>query len=124
MEIRVRRAAHEEVHMTKASTDDRTWAEELDQVTRDHEGEFVTIEVLDQNYGDGEQAERVPFVYATFDPKDDVVIVAVGGRSGRFPVALRHTIADPVELDIAENALRVVAGDGTTTILAFFADPP
>jgi hypothetical protein len=106
--------------MTDTATADRsTWASELDQLTDDHEGDRVAIEILDLIYGDGEQAESVPFVYATYDPKDDVVIVAVGGRSGRFPVALRHTITDPVEVDVDDNAMRVISGDGTTTIVTF-----
>jgi hypothetical protein len=109
--------------MTQTTNDRSTWATELDQLTDRHEGDLVVIEVLDQTFGDGEQAERVPFVYATYDPKDDVVIVAVGGRSGRVPVALRHTIEDPVELDVDENAIRVVSDDGTTTIMSFVSEP-
>jgi acetamidase/formamidase len=111
--------------MTDTSTDNRsTWARELDQVTDEHEGDLVVIEVLDTTYGDGEEAERVPFAYASYDRKDDVVIVGVGGRSGRFPVALRHIIAHPVQIDVAENAMRVVSEDGTTTIVTFVEDSP
>ena|ERR1700704_2129843 len=110
--------------MTEATTQDRsTWVSELDLLTADHEGDLVVIEVLDEVYGDGEQAERVPFAYASYDRKDDVVVVAVGGRSGRFPVSLRHIIADPVEIDVAENAMRVVSEDGTTTIVTFIDAP-
>jgi hypothetical protein len=74
--------------VTNTSTTDRAqWVRTLDQLTRDHEGDPVVIEVLDQTYGDNEQAERVPFAYANYDPRDDVVVIAVGGRSGRYPVA-------------------------------------
>jgi hypothetical protein len=34
-------------------------------------------------------------------------------------VALRHTITDPVEVDVDDNAMRVISGDGTTTIVTF-----
>jgi hypothetical protein len=108
--------------MTQTKNGRGTWAEQLDELTDQHDGDLVTIEVLDQNYGDGEEAERVPFVYASYDPKDDVVIIAVGGRSGRFPVTLRHIIENPVEVDVDENAMRVVSDDGTTTIVTFVSE--
>ena len=59
------------------------WIRLLDQLTGDHEGQFVTIEVLDPTYGDQHEAERLPFAYASYDPRDHVVIVAVGGSSPR-----------------------------------------
>ncbi|MDQ1752697.1 MAG: hypothetical protein QOE71_3753 [Pseudonocardiales bacterium] len=109
--------------MTDTAVEERSrWAIELDQLTREHEGDLVVIEVLDITYGDGEEAERVPFGYAAYDRKDDAVVVAVGGRSGRFPVALRHIVTHPIEIDIAEHAMRVVAEDGTTTIVTFIDD--
>jgi hypothetical protein len=108
--------------MTDMSTDRREWAAELDRLTDDHEGDQVVIEVLDQEFGDNEEAERVPFVYANYDPKDDVVIIAVGGRSGRYPVALRHIVENPVEVDVTDEAIRVISEDGSTTIVTFFSD--
>ncbi|HKC29532.1 MAG TPA: DUF5335 family protein [Jatrophihabitans sp.] len=108
--------------MTDTSTDREAWAEELDRLTDDHEGDQVVIEILDQEFGDNEEAERVPFAYANYDRKDDVVIIAVGGRSGRYPVTLRHIIDDPVEVDVTDDAIRVVSEDGTTTIVAFVSD--
>jgi hypothetical protein len=110
--------------MTETATNEhRMWASELDELTDDHEGDLAIIEVVDQTYGDGEQAEGVPFVYTSYDPKDDVVIVAVGGRSGRFPVALRHIVTDPVQVEVTDNAMRVVSDDGTTTIVTFVEGP-
>jgi hypothetical protein len=106
--------------MTETTTNDRSiWASELDQLTNEHQGDLVVIEVLDTSYGDGEQAEGVPFAFASYDRKDDVVVLSVGGRSNRFPVALRHLISHPVEIDIAEDAMRVESEDGTTTIVTF-----
>lgn len=109
--------------MTETSNPDRKdWAERLDHASRAHDGDLAAIEILDQTYGDEEEAERVPFGYASYDPKDDVVIIAVGGRSGRFPVALRHIVNHPVEVDVAESALRVIADDGTVTLVTFTKD--
>jgi hypothetical protein len=112
--------------MTENSTINRNaWRGQLDGLTADHEGQDVTIEVVDQEYGDQHEAERLPFRYASYDPKDDVVIVAVGGRSERYPVVLRHMISHPAEVDATQDvpvALRVVDDDGTITLVSFESD--
>jgi len=99
------------------------WVEGLDRLTKDREGQQVTIEVLERTFGDQLEAERLPFAYASYDPKDDAVIVAVGGRSSRYPVVLRHMVWHPTEVDIDLDggAFRVVEQDGTTTIVSFVA---
>jgi hypothetical protein len=109
--------------MADTSTTDRQgWVEGLDRLTKDREGQDVTIEVLDREFGDQTEAERLPFAYASYDPKDDVVVVAVGGRSSRYPAVLRHMVWHPTEVDIDldAGAVRVVEQDGTTTIVSFF----
>jgi hypothetical protein len=98
------------------------WKTALDQLTVDHADDAVTIEVIDPTVGPRSQAERLPFTYLTYDPKDDVVIVAVGGRTSRYPVVLRHMIWHPSEVDVSvEDAprisVRVVEPDGTTTLI-------
>jgi acetamidase/formamidase len=112
--------------MTDTMTIDRSqWAEQLDAVTRDHEGDEVTIEVLDMDWGDAREAERMPLTYVTYDPKDDVVIIGVGGRSAAWPVLLRHMVRHPVEVSLAtvgdEVALRVAEQDGTVTLVTIRA---
>lgn len=109
-------------------TADRTeWARLLDRLSREHDGQLVTIEVLDQMYGDQYEAELLPFVSALYDRKDDAVIVAVGGRTGRYPVLLRHIISHPTEVSAAQSragaAFRVVGADGTATLVSFFPTP-
>ena len=109
--------------MTQSSTTDQEeWVSQLEQLTKDREGQYVTIEILHPEFGDGRQAERLPFAYTSDDPKDDAVIVAVGGRSSSYPVVLRHMIWHPTEVDIDPDAgaFRVVEQDGTTTIVSFF----
>jgi hypothetical protein len=112
--------------MTGTATKDRDqWTPLLDQLSRQHEGEAVRIEVLDPTYGDNPEAERLPFSYASYDYKDDVVIVAVGGRSQRYPVVLRHMINHPTELEATQEdppALRIVDDDGTVTVVSFVPD--
>jgi hypothetical protein len=111
--------------MASTETLDRTeWRSALDQLTADHEGENVTIELLDPGVGHQHEAEQLPFVYINYDPKDDVVISAVGGKSAKYPVVLRHMVWHPSEVDLAvedvpEAAVRIVEPDGTTTLVTF-----
>ena len=74
--------------------------------------------------GDQTEAERLPFAYTSYDPKGDVVVVAVGGRSSSYPVVLRHMVTHPsgVDIDLDAGAFRAVEQDGTTTLVSFF--PP
>lgn len=111
--------------MTPSSTTEHDeWALQLDQLTKDRPGQYVTIEVLDPTYGDETEAERLPFAYAAYDPKDDVVVIAVGGNAPSHPVVLRHMISHPteVDVDVDSGALKVVDEDGTTTITSFYGE--
>jgi acetamidase/formamidase len=108
--------------MTETTTIDRNqWVDQLDSVTRDHEGDDVTIEVLDSEWGDAHEAQRMPFTYVNYDQKDDAVIIGVGGHSGSWPVVLRHIVWHPTEVSIApvgdETALRITEQDGTVTLV-------
>lgn len=113
--------------MTSTSTVDRSqWTPMLDKLTSDHGGDHVTIEILDPTYGDNPEAERLPFAYANYDHKDDVVFVAVGGNSPRYPTVLRHMVTHPTDVTATLDppALRVVDADGTTTLVSFFPPGP
>ena len=72
-----------------------SWQEALDLLTEEHEGNQVTIELVDEELGVQEEAEKLPLNYVGYDRKDDVVVVAVGGHSTHFPVVLRHMIRSP-----------------------------
>jgi hypothetical protein len=99
------------------------WESSLDQLTKEHEGEEIAIEVLDRTYGDLEEVERLPFSSAMYDRPTDTVIIAVGGRSAAYPVVLRHMIQKPEKLVIDDRpgsaALMVVDSDGTSTLVSF-----
>jgi hypothetical protein len=107
------------------TVDRANWASALEQMTARHAGDQVSIGVLDATYGDISEAERMPLSSVTFDPRDDVVIVGVGGKSARYPVTLRHFVAHPTNIEIYESsagaALRVTAEDAST-IVTFFRD--
>jgi hypothetical protein len=100
------------------------WYDYLETFSKDHEGDAVTIEVLSADFGDELEAERLPLKYVEYDYKDDVVIVAVGGRDGRYPVVLRHMVQHPqrilADTEIADGrwALDVVGQDDSETIVA------
>ncbi|MEU7056478.1 DUF5335 family protein [Streptomyces sp. NPDC046197] len=112
--------------MAGSETLDRgTWETVLNQMTEEHDGESVSIEVLDPEVGHQYEAERLPFGTLTYDPKDDIVAVSVGGRSARYPVVLRHLVSHPREVDVTtqdipEPAVRIVDQDGTATLITFF----
>lgn len=112
---------------TGGAMDRDAWARVLDQITERHAGERITIELLDRTYGDQSEVKRLPFAYASYDQKDDAVIVAVGGNSRRYPVVLRHMIWHPTEVGVTDDerigtAIRVVDKDGTATLVTFYPE--
>jgi len=107
-----------------ATTSERRteWMELTDRLSADHEGHDVTIEVLDSEGGDNSLVARLPFEGITYDHKDDVVVISVGGRSPGYPVVLRHLIHHPTELlfDLIPQgaALKVTDSSGATTLVS------
>ena len=82
----------------------------------------MTIEVLDPEVGDNPMVERMPFDNVTYDHKDDVLVVAVGGKDQRYPVVLRHLIHHPRELVVDQDphgaTLEVTDESETTTLVS------
>ena len=106
------------------------WRDALADVTRRHQGDGVTIEVLGRDFGDQlEATEHLPLTYIDYDPKDDVVIVAVGGQTARFPVVLRHMIEHPNRVFISPprgtptESVGITDGEGTETIVTLRPRP-
>ena len=106
------------------------WQDALDLLTKEHEGDEVTIELLDQEFGDESEVERLPLAYVDYDPKDDVVVVAVGGRDQRYPVVLRHFVEHPQRV-LADSygpegglALDILGSDGARTIVTLHTPSP
>jgi hypothetical protein len=109
--------------MAVISPEQRTeWTQLTDRLTAEYDGYDITIEVLDPEAGDNEMVERLPFDSITYDHKDDVVAVAVGGKSPRYPVVLRHLIYHPrefvVDLIPEGAAVKVTDDTGTTTLVS------
>ncbi|GAB2652971.1 DUF5335 family protein [Kribbella swartbergensis] len=105
--------------------DRRHWESELDYLTHQHEGDYVTIEVLDPALGEQLEVERLPFAYLAYDRKADTVVIAVGGATSRFPVVLRHLIDEPAKILVDTTAqpptLLITDTDQTTTQVTFYA---
>ncbi|HZX02829.1 DUF5335 family protein [Kribbella sp.] len=106
--------------ITEIEPDD--WQAELDRLTWQHEGDYVTIEVVGASLGDQVEVDRLPFAYVTYDHKADTALIVVGGTTARLPVALRHLITRPVKVVIDQEAdsLLITDSDDTTTVVRFY----
>lgn len=102
--------------------DREEWESALDQHTWRHEGDYVTIEVLDPSFGDQLEVERLPFRYVSYDRRDDTVVIAVGGTTA--DVVLRHLIAKPAIVSIDEDleppSMLIIDADSTSTLITFY----
>ena len=108
--------------MVTISPEQRTdWSTLTDRLSAEYAGYVATIEVLGSDVGDNQMVERLPFDHVTYDHKDDVLVVAVGGKDQRYPVVLRHLVHHPQEIafDLIHQgaALKITDSTGTTTLV-------
>ncbi|WP_326646189.1 DUF5335 domain-containing protein [Streptosporangium sp. NBC_01755] len=102
------------------------WHEFFDNMTRNYEGTEVTIEVMSKEFGDLLEAEKLPLAYLEYDAKDDQFSAGVGGRDGRYPVVLRHTVDHPQRIltdTMQQGTMRVFDvfdADGGQTIVTLY----
>jgi hypothetical protein len=90
------------------------WSSFLDRFDKGLTDTQAEIEVAWLNLGDQVQAEWVPLIGIVYDPKDDIVEVAVEN--------LDHIIRRPRELYVEEedgelSSLAVVDGEGTRHVV-------
>jgi hypothetical protein len=103
------------------------WHSLLDDITKVRTGDDVTIELLDAEYGDEFQAERMPLAYIEYDEHADEASVGVGGRDGRYPVVLRHSIPHPTSILTDSKppqlplVVQIVGADGSETLVSVLA---
>jgi uncharacterized protein DUF5335 len=99
------------------------WHRLLDELTLVRAGDDITIELLDAEFGDGFEAEGMPLAYAEYDEHADEASVAVGGRDGRYPVVLRHSIPHPTSIltdskpPMLPLVVQIVGADGSETLV-------
>jgi hypothetical protein len=102
------------------------WHSLLDEVTKVRTGDDVTIELLDAEFGDAFEAERMPLAYIEYDQHADEASVGVGGRDGRYPVVLRHSIGQPTSILTDSKppklplVVQIVGVDGSQTLVTVF----
>lgn len=111
---------------TTQELDAQRWHEYFDSLTPNIEGMLVTIEVMSEQVGDQLDAERMPLQAISYDPRDDVLEIALGGRGARYPVVLRHFISSPNTISVEESssitptAILVTDGGGVRTLIRLF----
>jgi hypothetical protein len=72
----------------------------------------VTIEVLDESFGDQLEADRLPWHALVYDTRRDEIELSVGGRDRRLPVVFRHSISGPTGVWLEqEDGLPVAVDD-------------
>jgi hypothetical protein len=84
----------------------------------------VTIEVLDESFGDQLEADRLPWHALVYDTRRDVIELSVGGRDRRIPVVFRHSISGPTGIWLEQEdglpvALMIESKDNAKTIVRF-----
>ncbi len=111
---------------TTQELDAERWHEYFDSLTPSIEGMLATIEVMDAQAGDQLDAERMPLQAISYDPRDDVLEIALGGRGVRYPVVLRHFVSSPRTISVQESssitptAILVTDGGGVRTLVRLF----
>jgi hypothetical protein len=100
--------------MTIRKLEKPQWQRVLDSVSKLLEAKQVEIEVASLDLGDQVSAEWLPLLGITYDPKDDIVEVALDG--------LDHLIHRPREIYLDSGAevltsIEIIDGDGVKQIV-------
>jgi len=100
--------------MTSRKLEKPEWQSFLDAISKLLEAEEAEIEVDSLGLGNQVQAEWLPLIGITYDPKDDLVEVALEG--------LDHMIRRPREIYIESGAgtlssIEIVGADGVKQIV-------
>ncbi len=105
------------------------WGTYLENLTKQLEGRWITMEVLDKEFGDQYEVEKLPLAFFFYDHKDDVVEIAVGGWTTSFPVELRHFVHHPTEIwekdliGTEPTGFLIVDTDGRKTVITVHEPP-
>ncbi len=97
------------------------WRSFLDDFSKKHQGEKVSVEVLDRDLGPQREVENLPFVGISADEKagEHVIAVMVGEQPSRHE---EHLINNPAHVRIAEGkkpSIEIEPSDGPKTIVQF-----
>jgi hypothetical protein len=80
-------------------------------------GKWAEVEVASLDLGDQIVAEWIPLLGITYDAKDDLIDVSLGGEN-----QLNHLIRRPSQIEIVEDAdglrsIAITGGDGAVQVL-------
>ena len=98
------------------------WKGFLDSVSREAEGQPVTIEIVTAETGSQIEADRLPLSYISYDEKDEVVIVSVREPDSSDPV-LDHIVQNPWKILFdppspgAVKTIDIEGADGAHTLV-------
>ena len=101
--------------MTVHKLEKTQWRSFFDRVSKGLGGKRAEIEVASLKLGDQAEAEWLPLLGLTYDPKDDLIEVALDG--------LDHMIRKPREVYVDDNgalglaSLDIIDAEGTQQIL-------
>jgi hypothetical protein len=100
------------------------WKGFLDIVSRETEGQPVTIEIVTAESGSQVEADGLPLSYISYDEKDEVVIVSVREPDSSDPV-LDHIVQNPWNilfdppLPGSVRTIDIEGADGAHTLVTF-----
>jgi hypothetical protein len=107
--------------MTTRKLEKPEWRSFLDNVSKLLEAKEAEIEIGSLRLGDQVEAEWLPLIGVTCDPKDDLVEIALDGQD--------HMIREPREIYIENDAgklssIEIVDADGVKQIVRFKDELP
>lgn len=94
------------------------WAERLEEFSRRNAGRSAILEVIDPEIGAQVEEKGVPFVGASFDPRDGHVQIMCGGPAGHLTRNISGVTAIQLLKDVngKDAFLRVAHGRGQTLL--------
>ena len=100
------------------------WVRFFDDFSKNHEGWIVTLEVIGSNFGDQDEARRLPLVGVSADMKahENRIEIIVGGRPDadvtRFIESPKHVWVKEPRIP-GDEVIEVESDDGIKTLLNF-----
>jgi hypothetical protein len=103
-----------EVRMTVRKLDKKEWQTYFDRISRGLEAEEAEIEVMSLALGDQVEAEWLPLLGITYEPRSDMLEVVLDG--------LDHMIAKPHEIYVDEQprglaSIEIVGAEGVRQVV-------
>ncbi|HEY2586467.1 MAG TPA: DUF5335 family protein [Tepidisphaeraceae bacterium] len=105
------------------------WVPFLDDLSKRHQGEQVTVELIGRDIGDQQAARDQSLLGITVDPPSGAfkIDVIMGDRSG---INMSHEIAHPIHVRLAQSddgrdaALEIESDSGPRTLVRFMPPAP